>query len=147
MTTPLPARVWTVTISTTAGRSTFTCSACPSPAVASDAPLARQIRRHFAHHLTTTPLPAHLRICQCREHGCAWHRPQVPCSGPLRLLLARTDAGRTWRLADTCLGCASATPHAAVVPEPPQASAVSSPAPVSEPPEPMQGPGEWVEAL
>ncbi|MHA4816115.1 hypothetical protein ACXZ65_17360 [Streptomyces aculeolatus] len=146
MTTPLPARVWTVTISTAAGRSTFACSVCPSPAVASDAPLARQIRRHFAHHLTSAPLPAHLRICQCREHGCAWHRPQVPCSGPLRLLLSRTGAGRTWRLADTCLGCASATPHAAAVPEPLQPTTPSLP-PASELLEPMPEPEAWIDAL
>ena len=147
MTTPPPARVWTVTISATAGHGILICSACPSAVTSSDAPLARQIRRHFAHHLTSAPLPAHLRICQCREHGCAWHRPQVPCSGPLRLLLARTDSGRTWRLADTCLGCASATPHAAAVPEPLQPIAAHSPAPACDPPEPMPEPGEWVEAL
>lgn len=146
MTTPLPARAWTVTISTTAGCSTLICSACPSPVTSSDAPLARQIRRHLAHHLNNTALPAHLRICQCREHGCTWHRPQAPCSGPLRLLLARADAGRTWRLADTCLGCASAIPHAAAVPEPPQPAADPCLTFPSAIPEPIPEPGEWIEA-
>ncbi|MEV1092392.1 hypothetical protein [Streptomyces microflavus] len=140
----LPVRAWSVTITTHAGRPTLTCSACRSVAAQPGIPVLRQARRHLAGHLTDTPLPGHLRICQCRDHGCIWHRQPVPCSGPLRLLLICGDNGRTWHLADVCRGCTGATPHAATVPEPPHAARLP-PSPV--PAEPATEDGEWVEAL
>ncbi|MEV8477569.1 hypothetical protein [Streptomyces sp. NPDC051173] len=125
-----------------------TCSACHSFTVQPGVPLMHQARRHLAGHLAAAPLPPHLRICQCREHGCVWHRHPTPCSGPLRLLLICSDNGRTWHLADVCRGCAGVIPHAAAVPEPPlpaPAPAQPSTTPVS--PEPADEACEWVEAL
>lgn len=140
----LPARAWSVTITTHAGRPTLTCSACRPFAAQPGIPVSRQARRHLAGHLADAPLPPHLRICQCRDHGCDWHRHPAPCSGPLRLLLICSDNRRTWHLADTCSGCAGAIPHAAAVPEPPPAAGL----PPSPPPvEPAADNGEWVEAL
>lgn len=58
-------------------------------------------------------MPGHLRTCQCQEDACRWHRRHHGCAGPVTLVLS---GGRSWRLADTCLACASATDHAVVVP-------------------------------
>ncbi|GAA2470472.1 hypothetical protein GCM10010388_73840 [Streptomyces mauvecolor] len=149
MSMALSARAWTVTISSPAGRPVLTCSACTKPAVAVGAAGVVQIRRHLAGHLFTSPLPPHLRICQCRERACAWHGRQGPCSGPLRLLLIRADHGRTWHLADACAACAGAIPFAATVPEPPQdAAAADVRAPAGEASTDLAGePVVWVEAL
>ncbi|MFC8406566.1 hypothetical protein ACFUG9_23675 [Streptomyces griseoincarnatus] len=76
-----------------------------------------EIRRHLAAHLVTSRLPSYLRTCQCREKACSWHRHQISCAGPLRLLLIRAGRGRTWHLADTCAACAAVIPDAATVPE------------------------------
>lgn len=140
----LPARAWSVTISAHAGRPTVTCSACRPFAAQPGIPVPHQARHHLAGHLLDTPLPAHLRTCQCREHGCVWHRPPTACSGPLALLLICSDNGRTWRLADACRGCSRSIPHAAAVPEPPRAAPLTSSPP---PAELTADHGEWVEAL
>ncbi|MFD0072154.1 hypothetical protein ACFVIY_06905 [Streptomyces sp. NPDC127166] len=123
MSLALFSRVWTVTISSPAGWPVLACSACTPPASLVGGAVVSDIRRHLAAHLAESRLPPHLRTCQCREGVCAWHRRQVPCSGPLRLLLIRADSGRTWHLADTCGACAAAIPYAATVPEPPVGTA------------------------
>ncbi|GHJ95863.1 hypothetical protein SNE510_53820 [Streptomyces sp. NE5-10] len=147
MSVALLSRAWTVMISSPAGRRVLMCSACTQPVSVVVAGVV-EIRRHLAGHLMESRLPAHLRTCQCRAKACAWHRRQGPCSGPLRLLLIRADRGRTWHLADTCMACAAAIPHAATVPEPPQSaddpnvrtSTVEASADL------VTDPGEWVEA-
>ncbi|WP_139134592.1 hypothetical protein [Streptomyces sp. TP-A0874] len=133
-----------MTITAHAGRPALICSACRSVVAQPGIPVLRQARRHLAGHLADTPLPPHLRICQCRDHGCIWHRQPAPCSGPLRLLLICSANGRTWHLADTCRGCARAIPHAATVPEPPHATDLP---PSPRPAAPDADHDEWVEAL
>lgn len=76
-----------------------------------------ELLEHLALHARRDPLPAHLRTCQCQERGCGWHPRHRGCHGPIRLLLAREQGGRVWRLTDACGACAAATPQAAVVPE------------------------------
>ncbi|WP_327350277.1 hypothetical protein [Streptomyces sp. NBC_01304] len=135
-----------MTISTRARIPTVTCSACRSLTAQPGIALMNQARRHLASHLAAAPLPLHLRICQCREHACAWHRHPTPCSGPLRLMLICSNNGRTWHLADVCRGCAGAIPHAAAVPEPPPRTPTQpSNTPLS--PEAADEACEWVEAL
>ncbi|GAA1375680.1 hypothetical protein GCM10009612_72790 [Streptomyces beijiangensis] len=147
MATP-PSRVWSVTISSPTGRPALTCSACRSPTPLTGANGASGVRRHLALHLAESQLPVHLRICQCRERSCAWHRRQGPCSGSLRLLLIRADHGRTWHLADACSACAAAIPQAATVPEPPIriTAAFDMPATIScVTTDALSEHGEWVE--
>jgi hypothetical protein len=143
----LPVRAWSVTINICAGQATVTCSACHSFIALPGSPVLRQARRHLAGHLADAPLPSHLRICQCRERGCTWHRQPVPCSGPLRLLLICSSNGRTWHLADICHGCARAIPHSAPVPEPPSPTPSTRPSIKAPVPDPSDEDGEWVEAL
>ncbi len=149
MSMALSARAWTVTISSPAGRSVLTCSACPQSFVAVGADGVVQVRRHLAGHFVESRLPAYLYTCQCRERGYVWHGRQGPCSGPLRLLLIRADRGLTWHLADACAACAAAIPCAATVPEPPQDMAGRHVrAPVGEAVSDLTcEPVEWVEAL
>jgi hypothetical protein len=147
MTTALPSRAWTITISSPAGRPLLTCSACSRPSPIVSVPAGTEIRRHLAHHVLESRLPPHLRTCQCRERSCAWHRRLTPCTGPLRLVLIRADHGRTWHLADTCAACATAIPQAATVPERPPCGTT---APGSQLPLGTfvsEEPGEWVESL
>ncbi|MDH6570424.1 hypothetical protein M2160_005445 [Streptomyces sp. SAI-117] len=118
MSTTLCARAWTITIGGPDGRPALTCDACMPSAPVAGPPGVSEIRRHLAAHLVASRLPPHLRTCQCREKACSWHRRQMSCAGPLRLLLIRADHGRTWHLADACAACAAAIPHAATVPEP-----------------------------
>ncbi|MFF4305507.1 hypothetical protein [Streptomyces sp. NPDC001601] len=149
MSMALPARAWTVAISSPAGRPVLVCSGCVQPVPEVGAAVVSQIRQHLADHLIKARLPPHLRTCRCREKSCSWHRRQGPCSGPLRLLLIRADFGRTWHLADICAACAGAIPHAATVPEPPESTVVPrGRVPVREAlADPTPEPGEWVEAL
>lgn len=149
MSMAMSARAWTVTISSSTGRPVLTCSACPQPIVAVGAERVVQVRRHLMRHLVESRLPAYLRICQCRERACRWHRRQGPCSGALRLLLIRADRGLTWHLADTCASCAVAIPCAAAVPEPLKEAAVHHVgAPAGEAVADLTcEPVEWVEAL
>ncbi|MEC4021023.1 hypothetical protein [Streptomyces sp. H27-D2] len=72
---------------------------------------------HLARHARSDALPAHLRTCQCHDHGCRWHPRHRGCAGPVLLVLTRDHGGRTWRLTDVCAACATATPHTAVVPD------------------------------
>lgn len=118
MSVALFSRAWTITTSSPSGRLVLTCSACPLPFPAVGGGGASHIHRHLARYLVAARLPPHLRTCQCREKGCTWHRPQGPCSGPLRLQLIRAARDRSWHLADTCTACATAIPHAATVQEP-----------------------------
>ncbi|MFF2505930.1 hypothetical protein ACFVTY_21435 [Streptomyces sp. NPDC058067] len=149
MTTTLPSRAWTVTISTSAGRPLMMCSACPGPDLAAGVPRGEEMRRHLARHVRESGVEPHLRTCQCRERSCVWHRRQGPCSGALRLMLIRADQqGRTWHLADACAACAAAIPQAASVPEPPEPRGHMAPAsPVASAPYVLEEPGEWVESL
>lgn len=147
MTTVLPARAWTITISSPTGRPLLTCSACSQPSPMAGMPRATEILQHMARHVLACHLPPHLRTCQCRERSCAWHRRQAPCVGALRLVLMRADQGRTWHLADTCAACAAAIPQAAAVREPPVPSAVRPGPQVSVSTGMLEEPGEWVESL
>ncbi|MEU0354341.1 hypothetical protein [Streptomyces cyaneofuscatus] len=142
----LPTRAWTVTISAHAGRPTLACTSCRPFTAQPGIPVVRQAHRHLAGHLVDDPLPAYLRTCQCREYGCRWHRHPAPCSGPLHLLLICTGNGRTWHLADACLGCARTIPRAASVREP-DGPAAPAPRPASVAPEAFGKEQEWVEAL
>lgn len=147
MTTAVPSRAWTITISSPTGRPLLTCSECSQPNPMTGMPRATEVLQHLARHVLESRLPPHLRTCQCRERSCAWHRRQAPCAGALRLVLIRADQGRTWHLADTCVACATAIPQAAAVREPPVPSSVRPgaqlPGSVCMPEEP----GEWVESL
>ncbi|MEU7336682.1 hypothetical protein [Streptomyces sp. NPDC007074] len=148
MTTTLPSRAWTVTISTSAGRPLMMCSACPGPDLAAAVPRGEEMRRHLARHVRESALEPHLRTCQCRERSCVWHRRQGPCTGALRLVLIRADHGRTWHLADTCAACAIAVPQAATVPEPPAPHGrTAREAQAAGASHALEEPGEWIESL
>ncbi len=111
-------RIWTVELRPQTGGPTLLCPHCIVPAHALHAPSARSAAlAHLARHARTETLPPHLRICQCREHGCSWHPRHRGCAGPVLLALTRDRSGRAWRLADTCAACAAATSHTAVVPD------------------------------
>jgi len=73
---------------------------------------------HLVLHVRAAPLAPHLQTCQCGQNGCRWHPRHRGCDGLVRLVLVRCARGRRWRLADTCHACATATPQAAIVPEP-----------------------------
>ncbi|CAL9329363.1 hypothetical protein SUDANB106_00039 [Streptomyces sp. enrichment culture] len=120
-TTPRPLqRTWTVTIHPRCGVPTLRCAACGLlPRSSGASPIRRLVLAHLADHASRSPLPPHLRTCQCREDGCRRHSRHRGCDGPLLLLLTRDLRGRTWHLADTCHACATATPHSARVPETP----------------------------
>ena len=114
----LPQRTWTVTIHPHRGELALRCTTCgPLPHPSGACPVRRAALAHLADHASRTPLPPHLRTCQCREDGCRRHPRHRGCDGPLLLLLTRDLRGRTWHLADTCHACAAATPHSARVPE------------------------------
>lgn len=111
-------RTWTVEICPLPGGTVLACAQCgvvpvgPGSAAARRAALA-----HLAGHARCEPLAPHLRTCRCGQRGCQWHPRHRGCDGLILLVVARTDSGRTWRLADLCQACTAATGHAAAVPE------------------------------
>ncbi|KUL37410.1 hypothetical protein [Streptomyces regalis] len=111
-------RIWTVELRAQAGGLTLVCPACTAHTSALKASSARSAAlAHLACHARAEALPAHLRSCQCRTQGCVWHPRHRGCAGPVLLALTRDRYGRSWRLADTCSACASATSNTAVVPD------------------------------
>ncbi|MFF3948023.1 hypothetical protein ACFYYN_24755 [Streptomyces sp. NPDC001902] len=97
----------------------MTCEECDR---LDDLPGAEPVRgavvAHLVAHVRAAPLASHLRTCQCGQNGCRWHPRHRGCDGLVRLVLVRCAGGQLWRLADTCHACATATPQAAIVPEP-----------------------------
>ncbi|MFJ8536843.1 hypothetical protein [Streptomyces sp. NPDC093591] len=111
-------RIWTVELRAQAGGLTLVCPSCTSHASPLKASSARSAAlAHLACHARAEVLPAYLRSCQCRTRGCVWHPRHRGCAGPVLLALTRDRCGRSWRLADTCSACASATGNTAVVPD------------------------------
>ncbi|WP_406733612.1 hypothetical protein [Streptomyces sp. NBC_01794] len=115
---PVP-RTWTVELRPQRGGPVLYCPRCsPGGEQALQATAARPAAlAHLARHARSDALPTHLRTCQCHERGCRWHPRHRGCAGPVLLVLTREHGGRIWRLADTCAACATATPHAAAVPD------------------------------
>ena len=107
-------RAWTVEVRPQRDRTAVVCRQC-GPLQAASASMRQVAITHLAQHARDETLAAHLRICQCREHGCRWHARHRGCDGPVLLILTRCSAGRLWRLADTCRACALTTEHGAVV--------------------------------
>ena len=119
--TSLPSRIWTVEIRADAPRPALTCRACgtvPRQVDPPDRSLRAAALHHLARHARHDPTPAHLRTCQCGQHGCAWHSRHRGCAGPIRLSLTCKNSPHSWRLADMCEQCTTATPHTAAVPQP-----------------------------
>lgn len=111
-------RTWMVELRPQPGGPVLVCRHCAHSRRPLSGSAARsELLEHLALHARRDPLPTHLRTCQCQERGCGWHPRHRGCHGPIRLLLAREQGGRVWRLTDACGACAAATPQAAVVPE------------------------------
>ncbi|WP_089102864.1 hypothetical protein [Streptomyces hyaluromycini] len=111
-------RAWTVELRPHPGGLVLVCRQCLHTGGEVTAASARSAAlTHLARHARSDLVPPHLRICQCHERGCRWHRRHRGCDGPVRLLLACERGGRVWRLADACSTCAAATAQAAVVPD------------------------------
>ncbi len=111
-------RIWTVELRPHAGGPTLVCPACTAHTSPLPGPSARSaVLAHLALHARIDALPNYLRTCQCGAQGCLWHPRHRGCGGPVLLALTRDRSGRTWRLADTCAACASATSRTAVVPD------------------------------
>jgi len=119
-TIPHPVRrTWTVEVRPHPDGSVLVCPWCDRiPIGPGTAAIRAMIVAHLAQHARGEQLVPHLRTCQCGEQGCRWHGRHRGCDGPILLLLARDQLGRSWRLADTCRSCASVTAHAAAVTEP-----------------------------
>lgn len=115
---PRVRRTWMVELRPQPGGPVLVCRQCAQGKRPLSSSAARsELLGHLALHARHDPLPAHLRTCQCQARGCGWHPRHRGCHGPIRLLLAREQGGRVWRLTDACGACAAATPQAAVVPE------------------------------
>ncbi|MBY8864511.1 hypothetical protein [Streptomyces sennicomposti] len=115
---PRISRTWTVELRPRPQGPLLVCLQCalaPQPLQGRAARSAAL--EHLARHARHSPLPGHLRTCQCHERGCRWHPRHRGCDGPLLLLLIRGPGGRLWRLTDACTACARATPDACPVPE------------------------------
>lgn len=111
-------RTWTVELRPQPGGPVLVCQQCAHSGQPLNGTSARaELLAHLALHASRTPLPTHLRTCQCHERGCCWHPRHRGCAGPIRLLLARAHGGRLWRLTDACAACAAATAQASVVPD------------------------------
>lgn len=111
-------RTWTVELRPQSGGPALHCPQCNVGTTSVPAASARAtVLAHLARHARRAALPAHLRTCQCHQHGCHWHPRHRGCAGPILLTLTREHSGRTWRLADTCAACATATAYTAVVPD------------------------------
>lgn len=111
-------RIWTVELRTRAGGPAVVCVHCTalvSPPGAGS--LRSAALAHLASHARVAAVPAYLRTCECRGQGCCWHPRHRGCAGPVLLALTRDRSGRTWRLADICAACATATENTAVVPD------------------------------
>ncbi|MGW8569798.1 hypothetical protein [Streptomyces niveus] len=123
-------RTWTVELRPQSGGPALHCPQCTIGTTPMPASSARAtVLAHLARHARRAALPAHLRTCECRQHGCHWHPRHRGCAGPILLVLTREHSGRTWRLADTCAACARATRHAAVVPDTTLAATTHGPTP------------------
>lgn len=115
---PTARRAWTVELRPGSGGPQLVCQQCDRRDVLLAVVSARSAAlEHLAGHARRDVLPSHMRTCQCHERGCRWHPRHRGCAGPIRLLLAREQGGRVWRLADACTACSSMTEQAAVVPE------------------------------
>ncbi|MEV8346459.1 hypothetical protein [Streptomyces niveus] len=111
-------RTWTVELRPQSGGPALHCPQCTVGTTSVPPASARShVLAHLARHARRAALPAHLRTCQCQQHGCNWHPRHRGCAGPILLALTRKHSGRTWRLADTCAACATATAYTAVVPD------------------------------
>lgn len=123
-------RTWTVELRPQSGGPALHCPQCSLGTTPVPPACARAtVLAHLALHARRAALPAHLRTCQCQQHGCHWHPRHRGCAGPILLVLTREHSGRTWRLADTCTACAAATAYTAVVPETTIAATANGPAP------------------
>ncbi|TXL84717.1 hypothetical protein [Streptomyces sp. IB2014 016-6] len=123
-------RTWTVELRPQSGGPALHCPQCTASSTPVPAASARStVLAHLARHARRAALPGHLRICQCRQHGCHWHPRHRGCAGPILLALTRERSGRTWRLADTCAACAGATAYTAVVPDTTITTTANGPAP------------------
>lgn len=115
---PGVGRAWTVELRPEPGGPILVCQQCSHSGRLLGGTSARsELLAHLAGHARRDLLPAHLRTCRCHERGCSWHPRHRGCGGPIRLVLAREQGGRLWRLADMCTACAAATSQAAVVPD------------------------------
>ncbi|MGW6309002.1 hypothetical protein [Streptomyces niveus] len=123
-------RTWTVELRPQSGGPALHCRQCTIDTTSVPPASARAIAlAHLARHARRAALPAHLRTCQCHQHGCHWHPRHRGCAGPILLVLTREHSGRTWRLADTCAACATATAYTAVVPDLTPSATANDPAP------------------
>lgn len=142
---PQAARTWTVELRCQTGGLVLVCQHCPQDGRRVTAQSARSAAlAHLARHARGDLRAPHLRICQCHERGCRWHRRHRGCAGPIRLLLACERGGRVWRLADACSACAAATAQAAVVPDTVLAAPFHPPSARLRGPRPSRGPGDHV---
>ncbi|MDT0479755.1 hypothetical protein [Streptomyces doebereineriae] len=115
---PQAPRTWTVELRCQTGGIFLVCQHCPQDGQRVAAESARSAAlAHLARHARGDLRAPYLRICQCHDRGCRWHRRHRGCAGPIRLLLACERGGRIWRLADVCGACAAATAQAAIVPD------------------------------
>ncbi|MFE4492434.1 hypothetical protein ACFRKD_08230 [Streptomyces niveus] len=141
-------RTWTVELRPQRGGLVLHCPQCNASPAPVPAPSARAtVLAHLAHHARRAALPAYLRTCQCRQHGCHWHPRHRGCAGPILLVLTRQRSGRTWRLTDTCAACAGATAHTAVVPDITLATTACGPAPSNHEPGRKRRPSTLSEQL
>lgn len=142
---PQAPRTWMVELRCQTGGLVLVCQHCPQDGRQVTAESARSAAlAHLARHARGDLRAPHLRICQCHERGCRWHRRHRGCAGPIRLLLACERGGRVWRLADACGACAAATTQAAIVPDTVLAAPFHPPSPRPPGPRPGRGPGERV---
>lgn len=117
-TRPQISRTWTVELRPHPQGPLLVCAHCSTAPKAFPGSRARSAAlEHLAHHARRSPLPLHLRTCQCHERGCRWHPRHRGCDGPLLLVLACERGGRLWRLTDACTACARDMTNASVVPE------------------------------
>lgn len=112
----LPQRIWTVDIRTRFGSSAAVCDTCGPLQHSPDRALRTAVLRHLARHAHRDVTPQHLRTCQCGRRGCPWHRRHRGCTGVILLAVTCEEASRSWRLADVCRQCVTATAHTAPVP-------------------------------
>ncbi len=111
-------RSWTVRLGPGPGAGVVMCSHCPAPSLLPQGPWTRsEVLAHLAQHARQDVLPDHLRVCQCGQNGCGWHRRHRGCDGPVRLALSSARGGRMWRLSDMCAACAAAAADTVLIPQ------------------------------
>lgn len=138
-------RTWTVELRGQTGGLFLICQQCLQDGQRVTAESARSAAlAHLARHARGDLRAPHLRICQCHERDCRWHRRHRGCAGPISLLLACERGGRIWRLADVCGACAAATDQAAIVPDTVLAAPLHSPPARPRHTRRPRGPGERV---